>query len=199
MVVIGLTGSIGSGKSSVARMLAELGAVTLDADTVGHEALTPHTEVWREVVVAFGEDILRQDSSVDRQKLGEIVFRDTTLLAKLNSIMHPRMFQIVQARLEEWRRQGVKVAVLEAPLLIEAGWTPLVDHVWVIVVSEDKAIERMVQGSRFPEAQARARWQSQLPVAEKVRHGEVIDNSGSLDDLRARVGMLWEKIEEQLE
>ena len=110
MIVIGLTGSIGSGKSTVARMLADLGAVTLDADTVGHEVLVSHTEAWEDVVAAFGRDILQQDSTIDRQRLGELVFRDASALAKLNSIMHPRMFQMVKMKLEEWRWQGVKVA-----------------------------------------------------------------------------------------
>lgn len=195
MLVIGLTGSIGSGKSTVARMLDDLGAVVLDADTIGHEALMPHTEVWREVVSTFGKDILRKDGLIDRQKLSQIVFNDADSLTKLNSIIHPRMFQTVKKRLEEWRRHRERVVVLEAPLLIEAGWTSLVDRVWVVVTSEEQAVRRLVLDGRLSEDEARARWRSQLPVAEKVKYGEVIDNSGSMDDLRARLEAMWREIE----
>ena len=125
MKVIGLTGGIGSGKSTVSGFLAELGAVIIDADKVGHEALKPDTEVWREVVAAFGRQILTLDGDINREKLGEIVFRNPESLSKLNQIMHPRMYDMVKAQLEGYRKQGVGVVVLEAPLLIEANWTSL--------------------------------------------------------------------------
>ena len=194
MMVIGLTGSFGSGKSTVARMMAELGARVLDADRVGHEALTPGSDAWKEVVAAFGHGILRPDRSVDRHKLGEVVFGNAGSRERLNSIMHPRMFEMVKERLEEWRREGVKVAVLEATLLIEAAWTSLVDQVWVVVAPQDKVEARVVSGGVFPGAQVATRWRSQMPAAEKVKQAdEVIDNSGSPDDLRDRVRELWGK------
>ena len=120
MKVIGLTGGIGSGKSTVSKFLKELGAVILDADKVGHEAFKPDTEAWREVVAAFGKQILALDGDIDRKKLGEIVFGNYEALARLNQIVHPRIYALVKAEIEEYRRQGVEVVVLEAPLLIEA-------------------------------------------------------------------------------
>ena len=127
MIVIGLTGGIGSGKSAVAQFLAELGAVLLNADEVGHEAYRPHTETWQEIVKNFGSNILQADGEINRKKLGEIVFADPQALTQLNQIVHPRMFHMMKARIEGWREQGVEVVVLEADILIEAKWTALVD------------------------------------------------------------------------
>jgi len=128
MIVIGLTGGIGSGKSTVAQFLAELGAVVLNADEVGHEAYRPHTETWQELVNAFGSGILQPDDEINRKKLGEIVFADSQALTRLNQIVHPRMFRMMQERIEGWREQGVEVVVLEAAILFEANWTSLVDE-----------------------------------------------------------------------
>ncbi|MDP2743502.1 MAG: dephospho-CoA kinase, partial [Dehalococcoidia bacterium] len=193
MLAIGLTGNFGSGKSTVARMLVELGARVLDADMVGHEALSPHTEVWREVVAAFGDGILHADGTVDRRRLGEVVFGDASSRDRLNRIMHPRMFEMVRERLEEWRKEGVMVAVLEATLLIEAGWMSLVEQVWVVVAPEERVAGRVDGGGAFAGAQVATRWRSQLPAAEKVKRAdEVIDNSGTLDELRDKVRALWQ-------
>ena len=109
MKVIGLTGGIGSGKSTVSNILAELGAVVLDADRVGHEAYQPGTETWKEVVAAFGQEVVASDGSIDRKKLGAIVFGDPAALERLNGIMHPRMYDMMAVRIEEYCRQGEKV------------------------------------------------------------------------------------------
>jgi len=192
MKVIGLTGGIGSGKSTVAGFLAELGAVVINADKVGHEAFEPDTELWREVVAAFGSQILTPNGDIDRKKLGDIVFEDHDSLARLNQIMHPRMYDIVKAQIEEYRRQGVGVVVLEAPLLLEAGWTSLVDEVWVIVAPESTVLRRLQEKIGLSEGQALARIRSQLPSQERVKHADVvIDTDCSLDEVRARVEELW--------
>lgn len=192
MKVIGLTGGIGSGKSTVSRFLAELGAVVIDADRVGHEAFKAGTGLWREVVAAFGKQVLAPGGDIDRKKLGEMVFDDPDSLARLNRIMHPRMYDTVKAQIEEYRRQGVDVVVLEVILLIEAGWTSLVDEVWVTVAPEDAVVEHLKQQRGLNEAQIRARINSQLPVEERVKHADVvIRNDGSLAELRDRVEELW--------
>ncbi|MBA7544332.1 Dephospho-CoA kinase [subsurface metagenome] len=196
MKVIGLTGSIGSGKSTVSQFLAELGAVILDADRVGHEALKPDTEVWREVVAAFGRQILTPSGDIDRAKLGEIVFGNPESLSRLNQIMHPPMYDMVKARLEGYRQQGVDVVVLEAPLLVEAGWTSLVDEVWVTTASEAIVLKRLKERMGLSESESLARIRSQLSSEERIKHANVVINTDcGLDELKARVGELWRGLE----
>ena len=192
MKVIGLTGGTGSGKSTVSQFLAELGAVILNADEVGHEALKPDTEIWREVVAAFGRRIFTPDGNIDRKKLGNIVFGHPESLSRLNQIMHPWMYAQVEARLEEYRRQGTRVVVLEAPLLLEAGWTSLVDEVWVTTASEATVLKRLEERSGMSQAESLARTRSQLPSAERIRHADVIINTEcGLDELKSKVKELW--------
>ncbi|MFC2044359.1 dephospho-CoA kinase [Chloroflexota bacterium] len=193
--VIGLTGGIGSGKSTVSRFLMELGAMIIDADKVGHEAYEPNTETWREIVAAFGDDIVTLNGEIDRKKLGEIVFTNPQALSWLNQIMHPRLYDITKVKIEEHRHRGVDVVVLEAALLIEANWTSLVDEVWVIIGSETKVIERVKKQRGLVNKQTLARLRSQLPQEERVKHADVvINNDGDLDELRIRVNELWERL-----
>lgn len=192
MKVIGLTGGIGSGKSTVSRFLAELGAVIIDADEVGHQTLQPGTELWREVVTAFGRQILTPGGDIDREKLAEIVFSNPDSLARLNRIMHPRLYEIVKAQLEQYRRQGVGVVVLEVPLLIEAGWTSLVDEVWVTVAPERVVLSRLEKQAGLSRSRALARIRSQLSSAERVKYADVIiDTDCDLDQLKTKVRELW--------
>ena len=192
MKVIGLTGGIGSGKSTVSQFLAELGAIIVDADKVGHEALKPGSEVWQQVVNEFGESIVVSSGAIDRAKLGKLVFGNSEARARLNRIMHPPMYNTVKARLEEYRRKGVKVVVLEAPLLVEADWTLLVNEVWGTVASEATVLKRLRERSGLSEQEARARIHSQLPTEERMRRADVvIDTDCSLDELKARVNELW--------
>jgi len=192
MKVIGLTGGIGSGKSTVSQFLAELGAIIVDADRVGHEAFKPGTELWREVVAAFGRQIVTPSGDIDRKKLGEIVFGNAESLWRLNQIMHPRMYDMVKTQLEEYRRQGVAVAVLEAPLLIEANWTSLVDEVWVTVASEATVLKRLQERTGLSKEESLARIRSQLPSEERIKHADVVINTDcSLDEVKTRVKGLW--------
>jgi len=195
MKVIGLTGGIGSGKSSVAQFLAELGAVVLDTDELGHEALQPDTEAWREVVAVFGRQVLTSEGEVDRKKLGELVFANPEALLRLNRIVHPRIGKMVQAQLEQYRRQGVKVVVLEIPLLVETGGTALVDEVWVTVADEPAVLSRLEKRSGLSRQQSLARIRAQASNGERVQHADVvINNNGSLDELKAQVKKLWERL-----
>ncbi len=191
MKVIGLTGGIGTGKSTVSRFLEELGAVVIDADKVGHETLRRGTLAWQHVVAAFGRSILGPDDEIDRKKLAEIVFHDRATLAKLNSVMHPPMYGIVKAKIDEYRRQGAEVVVLEAPLLIEASWTLLVDEVWVTVAPEETVIKRL-HDLGLSRSEALARIRSQMPSEKRIEHADVIiDTTGILEEVRARVKDLW--------
>ena len=204
MKVIGLTGGIGSGKSTVSGFLAELGAVVINADEVGHEAFKPDTQGWREVVAAFGQQILKNNGEIDREKLGKIAFADSEALARLDSIVHPLVYEMVKAQLEEYRRRGVGVVVLEVPLLIDvplankAGEPSLldeVDEVWVTVAPEATILERLKNKSGLSEPEALARIRSQLPSEERLRHADVvIDTDCSLDELGARVEERWREL-----
>ena len=196
MKVIGLTGGIGTGKSTVSQYLAELGAVVMDADKVGHEVFKPGTEAWREVVDTFGRQILTPDGEIDRKKLGDIVFSDTEARLRLNQIIHPRAYDMVKARLEEYRQQGVDVVVLEVILLIESNWASLVDEVWVTVASEAAVLERLKQQRGLSEEQVLARIRSQLSSEERAKHAKVIiNNDGDLNQLKAEVTEIWENLQ----
>ena len=192
MIVIGLTGGIGSGKSEVSRMLKELGATVIDADRVGHEAYRPHTESWKDLVDEFGRDILLPNGEIDRKKLGARVFSSPQDLARLNAIVHPRMYTMMEERLEALRRQGTEVVVMEAAVLIEAGWTPLVDEVWVTTAPEDVAVQRIRQRNGMPGEEVRQRIRSQLSSEERAKQAAVvIENSGGMEELRERVREAW--------
>ena len=196
MIVIGLTGGILSGKSTISQMLAKRGAVILDADKVGHEAYLPYTEVWRDVVDAFGRGILKEGDEIDRKRLGEVVFNDSQALDRLNGIMHPRMHDMMRGDIERLRGQGVQVVVLEAAVLIEADWTDLVDEVWVALAPEETAIQRLRNRSGLSEEQARARIRSQLSPEERAMHADVIiDTDCDLTEVETRVGELWQRLQ----
>lgn len=194
MKVIGLTGGIGSGKSTVSQFLAELGAVILDADEVGHKALKLDTEIWREVVAAFGRQIVTPDGTIDRKKLGGMVFGNPESLSRLNQIMHPRMYALVKAQLEEYRKQGVAVVVLEAPLLIEADWTLLVDEIWVTTASEATVLKRLEERTGLSQAESLTRIHSQMSSEEQIRHADVVINTDCAPgELKVRVKELWRR------
>jgi dephospho-CoA kinase len=195
MVVIGLTGGIASGKSTAAKVLQELGAATLSADEIGHELFQHDVEARQEVVAAFGREILAPNEDIDRRKLADIVFDDPQALARLNRIMHPRMFLIAKERIEELRRQGIKVVVLEAPLLIEAKWTGLVDQVWMTSAPEATVIRRLCQDIGLTEEQARARIRSQMPVEEKSKYADVvIDTDRDRAETKSEIVKLWHQL-----
>jgi dephospho-CoA kinase len=193
MLVIGLTGGIGTGKSEVTRQLGALGAAVIDADRVGHEAYVPGSESWRQVVEVFGDDILRTDGEIDRQKLGAIVFSDPDQLSRLNRIMHPRMAGIVADRLERLRGQGTEVAVVEAALLFEAGWDSLVDEVWVTDSPVEVVIQRLQARNGMSPEEVLKRMDSQMDREERLGRAQVVvDNTGDMAALEETVNGLWE-------
>ncbi|MCH8107952.1 MAG: dephospho-CoA kinase [Chloroflexi bacterium] len=192
MLVIGLTGSIGTGKSEVARLLESLGAELINADLVGHEAYAPNTEGWRQVVEAFGRDILQPSGEVDRRKLGTIVFSDPEQMAKLNAIMHPRIAEMVGERIEKLRDQGKEVVVVEAALLFEAKWDYLVDEVWSTDAPVETVIQRLRDRNGLEEEEVRKRIDSQMDREERLARSDlVVDNSGDVAALEQTVSSLW--------
>ena len=193
MFVIGLTGGIGSGKSTVSDMLRANGATVVYADQIGHEVYQPGTAVWDEIVTAFGRQVLAADDQIDRRKLGSIVFADPEARRRLNAITHPPMRRLMAERLDELRRQGVHVAVLEAALLIEADWVDLTDEVWLMLVPPAVAAQRIMERSGLSADDAEARIASQLSNEERLEHADVlIDTDCSLAEVARRVDELWE-------
>jgi dephospho-CoA kinase len=194
--VIGLTGGIGAGKSTVTQLLEELGAAVIDADKVGHQIYLPELPAWQEIVATFGRGVLHADRTINRQALGKIVFADPEALRTLNRIVHPKMFERMAELTAELRaRGGIKAIVIEAAILIEAHWQPLADQIWLVVASEPVVIERLAKQRNLSPEQARTRIAAQLSDEERLKHAQVvIRNDGSLDEVRTAVQLAWDQL-----
>ncbi len=213
VTVIGITGGIGAGKSSASAILAELGAEVIDADKAAHQIYLPDTPAWREIVEAFGEEVLAADRTVDRRKLGPKVFADPAALQSLNRIMHGKIFAYIQGQIAYIRRteaarpqqaaasvdnepaRAQRVVAVEAAVLLEAGWQALVDQLWVVVAPVEVAIARLRDDRGVPEDQARARIAAQISNDERIAHADtVIHNAADLDALRAAIATAWQRL-----
>lgn len=193
MLRVGLTGGIGSGKSEVSRRLAERGAVVIDADKIAREVVEPGTEGLARVVAAFGDEILREDGSLNRERLGSIVFADPDKLATLNGIVHPLVGERV-AELQKSAPDGA-VVVYDVPLLAENKLAPMYEVVIVVDASDEIRVERLTKVRGMSEPDARARIAAQATREERLAVADiVIPNEGSLDDLEARVEQVWERL-----
>jgi len=197
--IIGLTGGIGSGKSTVAGFLAGLGAEVLDLDRIGHEVQKPPSGVWQQLLDAFGKEILAPGGEIDRNKLGGIVFNNRDALIRLNSIIHPAIDSYVGAKIDEFRRKGVKVVVLEAAAMIDAGKTDLVDELWVTTAPENVILERLRKRSGYSENESMTRINAQLKNGERLKKAAVIINTDcTLNELNSRVMVEWNKLQKRL-
>jgi len=194
--VIGLTGGVGSGKSTAAAILAELGARVIDADRIGHEVYRPGSEGFRRVVEAFGAGIVARDGTIDRRALGAIVFAQPEARARLNALVHPLIAAEVARRIAEARAEGFAgPIVVEAAVLIEAGWQSLVDRVWAVSATRASAIGRVMASRGLCREEAELRLDAQLPDAERRRLADlVIENDGTPAELQARVEEAWQAL-----
>ncbi|MBT2417588.1 dephospho-CoA kinase [Streptomyces sp. ISL-22] len=193
MLKVGLTGGIGAGKSEVSRLLVEHGAVLIDADRVAREVVAPGTPGLAAVVEAFGEDVLAEDGSLDRPKLGSIVFADPDRLAVLNSIVHP----LVGARSRELEEAAAEDAVVvhDVPLLTENGLAPLYDVVVVVDASPETQLDRLVRLRGMTEEDARARMAAQATRDKRREIADiVIDNDVPREELQRRVKDVWDEL-----
>jgi dephospho-CoA kinase len=192
-VIIGLTGGIGAGKSVVGGMLRELGAHVIDTDKVGHRVYEPDSAGWRQLVDAFGSEILAPDRTIDRKRLGALVFADEARRRTLNGIVHPLIFQEIMREIGERRAAGFTGhVVLEAPILVEAKGTGMVDRIWVVVASRGVIEDRLLRSRDLSAEEIRARMRAQLDDAERRKHADlIIENDGDLVALRARVDDAW--------
>ncbi|SDI09895.1 dephospho-CoA kinase [Nonomuraea jiangxiensis] len=194
MLKIGLTGGIGSGKSEVSRRLADRGAVVVDADKIAREVVEPGTPGLARVVAVFGEEVLRPDGSLDREKLGSIVFADSDRLAALNGIVHP----LVGERVAELQGQAAADAILvyDVPLLVENNLAPMYDVVIVVDAADEVRIRRLAEHRGMPEAAAEARIAAQARREDRLAVADlVIPNEGSLAELDDRVAEVWDELE----
>lgn len=193
MLLIGLTGGIGSGKSTVSAMLAARGAVVIDADAITRELQQPGTPVFQAMVDRFGPGIVAHDGTLDRQAVADLVFHDAEALADLNAIVHPAVGAEIARRMEGAAGTD-RIVVLDVPLLVESGRDDLAAVV-VVDVDPEVALARLVEQRGMRPDDARARMARQASREERLaRADEVLDNSGSLDDLRAQVDALWERL-----
>ena len=195
MRVIGLTGGIGSGKSTVAGFLEGMGAAVIDLDKVGHEVIRPGGPAFQGVVKEFGEGILGDDSEIDRARLGDIVFRNPSALVRLNRIVHPAIDREVEKRVSEYRNSGLKAVVLEAAAILEADRAAQADEIWVTIAPEAVVLKRLNERSGYSEEESRTRLSSQLAAEERIKHANVvIDTDCSLNELEDRVRKEWDRL-----
>ena len=192
MRVVGLTGGIGTGKSTVSAMLRDLGATVIDADEATRAVQAPGSEGLRRLAAEFGDGILTLGGELDRTRLADIAFNDPEARRRLNAIVHPLVREWMAERQQEAVERGDPVVVMDIPLLFEARGAGAFETVLLVYAPEELQLERLVQLRGMTADAARARIAAQMPIEEKRRQATyVIENTGDLDDLRRRVERVW--------
>ena len=201
--IVGITGGIACGKTTVSDLLTEKGAIPINADEIGHQLLKADSPVIDELTDVFGGDILETSGDVSRKKLGAIVFQDKTARERLNSILHPLIIQRSRGHARQLVTEDPTcVVLLDAPLLIEAGAYDTVDLIVVVTASPETQLRRtlersIAQGRPLTETEVQARIDAQMPLTEKVKYADVvIENGGTLEELHKQVDELWQRIQE---
>jgi dephospho-CoA kinase len=196
MIVIGVTGGVGTGKSTVAGMFKRLGAVVLDADLIAHRLMEPKRLAWRRIVKEFGPAVLNDDETINRRRLAEMVFKSEQFRERLEAIVHPGVMREIRRQLHQLRRtRRLKAVVLDVPLLIEVGAHKLVDAVVVVTAPPEVQRERVRRQHGWTEAELDARVRAQLGVSAKAALADhVVDNGNGVDATRTQVTRLWQKL-----
>ncbi|MEM7008718.1 MAG: dephospho-CoA kinase [Thermodesulfobacteriota bacterium] len=196
MKVLGLTGNIASGKSTVASMLEQLGAKVIDVDDIAKKIVEPGQQTWKQIVTTFGNQILNADETINRKLLGDIIFNDELKRNKLNEITHPVIIKTARQKVEEYKSQNVRVVIIEAALIVEkGGLKDLIEKLIVVTSDKQDQIDRLSNRDGFSENDALSRINSQIPHKEKAKHADyLIDNSQTIEHTLAQVNKLWEEI-----
>ncbi|MDD5722521.1 MAG: dephospho-CoA kinase [Syntrophales bacterium] len=196
MIRIGLTGGIGSGKSTVADLFRKRGAHIIDLDVIAHQVEEPGRAAWQGIVEYFGREILDAEGRINREALGGIVFRDRAKLEELNRIVHPAIYDEQRRRINDIRgRDGQAIIISDIPLLIEGGGHKKMDVVILVYVSPDVQIERIMKRNGYTYEEARDRLHSQMPLADKIPLADfVIYNEGTLEEAEAAVEKIWKEL-----
>lgn len=197
MIIVGLTGGLGTGKSTVTGLFKELGAYIIDWDELARDAIHPHSKAWEEIVAHFGKGILNDDLTVNRQKLADVVFSDKERLAKLNQIVHPEVFKEDERITSEIKNLDPDALIIkDIPLFFEVASHIPVDKVVVVSASEQTRLRRLGEKGISRE-DARSRMRFQVPLEQKVISADfVIDNDGSLEETRRQVGKIYSSLKE---
>jgi dephospho-CoA kinase len=193
MIVIGVTGGVGTGKSTVAKMLQELGAVVLDADTLAHEAMEPKRLAWRQIIALFGDGVLNEDQTIDRRELGRLVFSDAQARQRLEAVIHPQVFRRIKQQLHRVRRRrGVRAVVLDVPLLVETDAQELADLLVVVTATEAAQRRRLHEKYGWSQEEITQRIAAQWNLSAKAALADyVVDNGNGLEHTRKQVRQIW--------
>ncbi len=194
MKIIGITGGIGSGKSTVANILQNFGAKVIDADRISREVTEKGQPALKEIVDYFGEEVLNKDGDLDRKKLGEIVFKDGEKLKTLNDITHKYIIERIRQYLDKFKAENARVVVLDVPLPVKHGFLDIVDEVWVVVAKKETRVKRIIERNGFSYKEAISRINAQQSDEDYLKIAdEVIQNDGTTEDLVKYVTMLYNK------
>ena len=197
MLIVGLTGGVASGKTTVSRILKEEGAYVIDADRIARELVRPHTPAWKELVKAFGKEILREDGSIHRKKLADRVFADLNQRKLLNQILHPRIGMEMDRRAKEiGQKDPEAVVVIDAPLLVELGGHHQMDRLIVVTATQAQRVDRLKRRDGIGRAEALRIFSSQMPIKDKVKLADfVIRNEGSFQETRKKTKEVFQELE----
>ncbi|MGI9534918.1 MAG: dephospho-CoA kinase [Thermodesulfobacteriota bacterium] len=196
MRIIGLTGNIGSGKSTVAKMFEELGAKIIDADKIAREVVEPGKPAWKELISEFGNGILNKDKELNRKLVADIVFNDDNKREILNSIIHPRILEEINNRIDKNRSENTEITIIEAALLIEkGGLINFIDKLIVVSIDKDSQLKRIKARDNLSREEVLSRIESQMGNDEKTKHADfIIDNTGSIKNTEQQVKEIWESL-----